>query len=88
MNKPLNLLTVAITGANSYIGQNFIKFCLNNKINVKAICRNPDKLNINFAKEKGGVNIVVSSWKREELTLVNSEIMSMISLLGGKSFIV
>ena len=50
MNKPLNLLTVAITGANSYIGQNFIKFCLNNKINVKAFCRNPDKLNINFAK--------------------------------------
>ena len=42
----------------------------------------------NFSKEIGGVNIVVSSWKREELTLVNNEIMSMISLLGGKSFIV
>ena len=42
----------------------------------------------NFSKKKGGVNIVVSSWKREELSLVNNEIMSMISLLGGKSFIV
>ena len=41
-----------------------------------------------FSKKKGGVNIVVSSWKRDDLTIINNEIMDMISLLGGKSFIV
>ena len=42
----------------------------------------------NFTKKRGGVNIVVSSWKRNDLSLINNEIMKMISLLGGKSFIV
>ena len=42
----------------------------------------------NFTKKQGGVNIVVSSWLRDDLSLVNNEIMKMISLLGGKSFIV
>ena len=42
----------------------------------------------NFSKKIGGVNIVVSSWERDDLTVINNEIMNMISLLGGKSFIV
>ena len=42
----------------------------------------------NFVKKRGGVNIVISSWNRDDLSLVNDEILKMISLLGGKSFIV
>ena len=42
----------------------------------------------NFSKKRGGVNIVISSWKREDLSLICNEIINMISLLGGKSFIV
>ena len=42
----------------------------------------------NFTKERGGVNIVVSSWKRNDLSSINNEIIKMITLLGGKSFIV
>ena len=42
----------------------------------------------NFKKKRGGVNIVISSWKKDDLSLVNDEILKMISLLGGKSFIV
>ena len=42
----------------------------------------------NFAKKRGGVNIVISSWKRNDLSLIKNEITNMISLLGGKSFIV
>ena len=42
----------------------------------------------NFAKKRGGVNIVISSWENDDLSIVNNEIMNMISLLGGKSFIV
>ena len=42
----------------------------------------------NFVNKRGGVNIVISSWNRDDLSLVNNEIMKMISLLGGKSFIV
>ncbi len=42
----------------------------------------------NFIKKRGGVNIVVSSWKRNDLSLINNEIIKMITLLGGKSFIV
>ena len=41
-----------------------------------------------FTKKKGGVNIVVSSWKRNDLSIIINEIIKMISLLGGKSFIV
>lgn len=48
MIKPFNLQTVVVTGANSYIGLNFIKFCLDCKINVRAFCRNPDALPSNF----------------------------------------
>ena len=48
MIKFFNLQTVVVTGANSYIGLNFIKFCLDCKINVRAFCRNPDALPSNF----------------------------------------
>ena len=41
----------------------------------------------NFSKKIGGVNIVVSSWKMKDLSIVNNEIIKMISLLGGKSSI-
>ena len=42
----------------------------------------------NFAKKQGGVNIVISSWEKDDLSIVNNEIMNMVSLLGGKIFIV
>jgi len=42
----------------------------------------------NFIKKSGGVNIVVSSWEREDLTDINAQIAKMISILGGKCFIV
>lgn len=42
----------------------------------------------NFKKKKGGVNIVISSWKKDDLSKVKEEIINMISLLGGKSYIV
>jgi len=41
-----------------------------------------------FKKKIGGVNIVISSWERENLQDISSEIVKMISLLGGKSKIV
>ena len=50
MIKSFNFQTIAVTGANSYIGLNFIKFCLDCKINVRAFCRNPDVLPRNFIK--------------------------------------
>ena len=42
----------------------------------------------NYASEKGGVNIVVSSWTLNSLDEVVKKIQEMISLLGGKSSIV
>ena len=42
----------------------------------------------NYKTKKGGVNIVISSWKINDLTLINYEIKNMITLLGGKSYIV
>ena len=41
-----------------------------------------------FKKKQGGIHIVISSWERDDLSLIKNEIMNMISLLGGKSFIV
>lgn len=41
-----------------------------------------------FKKKIGGVNIVISSWDRENLQDISEEIVKMISLLGGKSKIV
>lgn len=42
----------------------------------------------NFTKKKGGVNIIVSSWKRDDLSMINDEINNMILLLGGKNSVV
>ena len=42
----------------------------------------------NSIKKRGGVNIVISSWDRDDLSVIRDEITNMISLLGGKSFIV
>ena len=42
----------------------------------------------NFVQKRGGVNIVVSSWEREDLKNINAQIAKMISILGGKCFIV
>ena len=42
----------------------------------------------NYIKKTSGVNIVVSSWDRENLTDISNEIINMISLLGGKSSVV
>ena len=42
----------------------------------------------NFIKKSGGVNIVISSWSLTKLDHITDEIKHMISLLGGKSFIV
>ena len=42
----------------------------------------------NYISKTGGVNIVVSSWKLDDLNPVVKKITSMISLLGGKSSIV
>ena len=39
-----SIKSIAITGANSYIGINLIKNCINKKIVVKAYCRDPSKL--------------------------------------------
>jgi len=50
MIKSFNFQTLAVTGANSYVGLNFIKFCLDCKINVRAFCKNPDVLPLNFIK--------------------------------------
>ena len=49
MIKSFNPQTIAITGANSYIGLNLIKFCMGKKINVRAFCRNPDALRLELA---------------------------------------
>jgi len=42
----------------------------------------------NKKNNAGGVNIVISSWKKNDLNIIISEIVKMIKLLGGKSFIV
>ncbi|PPR49470.1 MAG: CinA-like protein [Alphaproteobacteria bacterium MarineAlpha5_Bin5] len=42
----------------------------------------------NYIKKTGGVNIVVSSWTLDDLSVISKEIENMISLLGGKSLIV
>ena len=42
----------------------------------------------NYTSKIGGVNIVVSSWKLEDLSSVVLNITDMVSLLGGKSSIV
>ena len=42
----------------------------------------------NYASKDGGVNIVISSWTGDHLNILVKEIEEMISLLGGKSFIV
>jgi len=39
-----SIKSIAVTGANSYIGINLIKNCINKKIVVKAYCRDPSKL--------------------------------------------
>ena len=42
----------------------------------------------NYLKKTSGVNIVVSSWDRNNLADIRDEIINMISLLGGKSSVV
>ena len=42
----------------------------------------------NFINKSGGVNIVVSSWERDDLSTIKDEIINMISLLDGKSSLV
>ena len=42
----------------------------------------------NYLKKTSRVNIVVSSWDRNNLTDIRDEIINMISLLGGKSSVV
>ena len=42
----------------------------------------------NYISKTGGVNIVISSWELEDLDPLVSEIIKMVSLLGGKSSIV
>ena len=42
----------------------------------------------NYIEKNSGVNIVISSWERENLTDIINEIINMISLLGGESSIV
>ena len=42
----------------------------------------------NYIEKTGGVNIVISSWERENLTDIRNEIINLISLLGGKSSLV
>ena len=42
----------------------------------------------NYKEKSGGVNIVISSWERENLTDIINEIINMIALLGGESSIV
>ena len=41
-----------------------------------------------YQNKKSGVNIVISSWKRDSLNDINSNIIEMISLLGGESKII
>tara|TARA_B110000438_G_C15758532_1_gene626223 strand:+ start:496 stop:1413 length:918 start_codon:yes stop_codon:yes gene_type:complete len=50
MNEHLKLKSIAITGANSYIGLNFINFCIDKSIKVKAFCRDPDSFSHNLKK--------------------------------------
>tara|TARA_B100001123_G_C15073479_1_gene932566 strand:+ start:88 stop:996 length:909 start_codon:yes stop_codon:yes gene_type:complete len=50
MNEYLKSQSIAITGANSYIGLNFIKFCINKKIKIKAFCRNPNSFSEDLKK--------------------------------------
>ena len=42
----------------------------------------------NYIEKKSGVNIIVSSWEREDLADIQNDIITMISLLGGKSSII
>ncbi len=42
----------------------------------------------NYISKKGGVNIVISSWKLDSLDSIVKQIVKMIKLLGGKSSIV
>ena len=42
----------------------------------------------NYVTNKGGVNIVISSWSLKKFDDIINEIEEMISLLGGKSLIV
>jgi molybdenum cofactor synthesis domain-containing protein len=42
----------------------------------------------NYITKSGGVNIVISSWTLKDFDFIIKEIQEMISLLGGKSYIV
>tara|TARA_B100001123_G_C15224825_1_gene992743 strand:+ start:83 stop:829 length:747 start_codon:yes stop_codon:yes gene_type:complete len=44
--------------------------------------------NFSHKNKTSGVNIVISSWKKDNLSLVGDQIIDMISVLGGKSSIV
>tara|TARA_Y100000590_G_scaffold450654_1_gene590666 strand:+ start:1306 stop:2052 length:747 start_codon:yes stop_codon:yes gene_type:complete len=82
-NKPKKIITINTNLFESIIAQPLTK--IQKKYSDCEIGSYPY---FNFSKKKGGVNITISSWKRDDLSIISNEIIKNISLLGGKSFIV
>ena len=77
-----------ISSINTNLYESIISSKLSNIQNKYTDCDIGSYPYFNFTKKQGGVNIVISSWEKDDLSVVNNEIMNMISLLGGKIFIV
>ena len=78
--KPKNILTI-----NTNLFESSIAFKLNEIQNRNKDCSIGSYPYFNYVEKTGGVNIVISSWKINDLDDIAKEVYDMISLLGGKS---
>ena len=78
--KPKNILTI-----NTNLFESSIAFKLNEIQNRNKDCSIGSYPYFNYVEKTGGVNIVISSWKINDLDDIAQEVSDMISLLGGKS---
>ena len=81
--KPKNVITINTNLFESIMAK---KLSIIQKKNPK--CSIGSYPYFDFIKKKGGVKIVLSSWTLKNLDHIIKEVRDMISLLGGKSFIV
>ena len=77
-----------ITTINTNLYESKIAPFLNNIQNQFIDCSIGSYPYFNFISKKGGVNIVISSWKLNSLDEIEKEIIKMIKFNGGKYFIV
>ena len=78
--KPKNIITI-----NTNLFESSIAFKLNEIQNRNQDCSIGSYPYFNYVEKTGGVNIVISSWKINDLDDIAQEVSDMISLLGGKS---